>query len=236
MENGLFGKTIIWNGDSICAGTEEKGNWASRIAKKNGMSFKNYAVGGGTIAQGFPICQGGQIRHSVLETIDTMYKEFPDADFIVFEGGTNDADLIERGDAPGLSLGGYDPENFSGDYDLKTFAGCLETLFYKALKFWNGKKICYIVAQKMGTLPNQRRKRRIYFDMAVKICKKWGIPYIDLWEGCYLNPSLPNMYDPSKTPEENNAENKGYYVDGQHLTKRGYDFTSEIIERFLNTL
>ena len=236
MENRLLNKTIIWNGDSICAGTEEKGNWATRIAKNNEMNFKNYAVGGGTIAQGFPICQGGEIRHSVLETIDTMYKEYPDADYIVFEGGTNDADLIEGGAAPGLSLGSFDSENFSGNYDLSTFAGCLETLFYKALKFWNGKKICYIVAQKMGTLPNWRRKRRMYFDMAVKICKKWGIPYIDLWEGCYLNPSLPNMYDPSKTPEENNAENKGYFVDGQHLTKRGYDFTSEIIERFLNTL
>lgn len=236
MENLLFKKTIIWNGDSICAGSTKAGNWAERISQKYNMICKNYAVGGGTIAQGFPICQGGEIRHSVLKTIDTMYEEYPDADFIVFEGGTNDADLIERGDGPGLSLGSFDSENFSGNYDLTTFSGCLETLFYKALKYWNGKKICYIVAQKMGTLPNQRRKRRIYFDIAVKICKKWGIPYIDLWEGCYLNPSLPNMYDSSKTPEENHIENKGYYIDGQHLTKRGYDFTTEIIEKFLNTL
>jgi hypothetical protein len=40
-------KKIIWNGDSICAGNAAIGNWATRIAEKNEMTFKNYAVGGG---------------------------------------------------------------------------------------------------------------------------------------------------------------------------------------------
>ena len=236
MENVLFKKTIIWNGDSICAGSEIPGNWAKRIAKNNEMNFANYAVGGGTIATGFPICKSGEIRHSVLGTVDKMYEEYPDADYIVFEGGSNDADLIERGDGADLSLGSLDFNDFSGNYNLSTFAGCLETLFYKALKYWNGKKICYIVAQKMGTHPLQLRRRRVYFDMAVKVCKKWGIPYVDLWEGCYLNPVLPWMYNFEKTADENRMENKCYYIDGQHLTGRGYDITSEIIEKFLRTL
>jgi len=50
MENNkLFGKTIIWDGDSICAGNKVYGNWATRIAANNHMVMKNYAVGGGTI-------------------------------------------------------------------------------------------------------------------------------------------------------------------------------------------
>ncbi len=237
MESKLFGKKIIWNGDSICIGDENKGNWATRIAEKNKMFFSNYAVGGGTIAEGLPLLKDGSERHSVSKTLEKMYEEYPGADYIVFEGGTNDADLFEYDyDYPVSHLGSIDVENFSGEYDRTTFCGALESVFYRALKYWNGKKICFIIAPKMGTLPRSRRKRRLYFDKAVEICKKWGIPYLDLWEGCYLNPALPWMYNSEKTAIENHEENVCFYVDGQHLTRRGYDFTAEIIETWLKTL
>lgn len=235
MCNKLKGKTIIWNGDSICAGSEIVGNWAKIIVEKYGVETKNYAVGGGTIGFGFPNMKSGNPRHSVLKTVDVMYEEYPDADYVILEGGTNDADLVSRGDSE-VTLGSFDPQNYSGNYDLTTFCGCLETLFYKALKYWNGKKIGFIVAHKMGTAETSRRNRRLYFDKAVEICKKWGIPYVDLWEGSYLNPCLPWMYNPDKTADENRADNTGYYSDGQHLTARGYEFTAEIIETWLNTL
>lgn len=235
MDNKLYGKKIIWNGDSICAGAESTGCWANRIAEKNSMIYENYAVGGGTIAEGFPKLQSGDNRHSVSQTLEKMYQEHPDADYIVIEGGTNDADLFEDSDNPS-GMGSVDMENFSGIYNKETFCGALESVFYRALKYWNGKKICFIVAHKMGELTRSRRKRRLYFDKAVEICKKWGIPYIDLWEGCYLNPCLDWMYNPEKTPTENREENLGYYIDGQHLTSRGYDFTAEIIESWLKTL
>jgi lysophospholipase L1-like esterase len=70
----------------------------------------------------------------------------------------------------------------------------------------------------------------------VEICEKWGIPYIDLWKGCYLNPYLQHMYDQSKTSEENEKENTGFYKDGQHLTSRGYDYTAEKISAWLKTI
>lgn len=237
MENKLYGKTIIWNGDSICMGEKDRGNWATRIAEKNDMNYKNYGIGGGTIAEGLPMMKDGGKRHSVSETLDKMYEEYPDADYIVLEGGTNDADLFESDyDYNNSKLGSIDPEDFSGEYDRNTFCGALESVFYRALKYWNGKKICFIVAQKMGILVRSRRKRRLYFDKAVEICKKWGIPYLDLWEGCYLNPALPWMYNPEKTPKENSEENTCFYKDGQHLTSRGYDFTAEIIDAWLKTL
>lgn len=78
--------------------------------------------------------------------------------------------------------------------------------------------------------------RRLYFDKAVQICLKWGIPYIDLWNGCYLNPFLPWMHDATKTADENKAENTGFYIDGQHLTGRGYDVTADIIDSWLKSL
>ena len=88
MENKLFGKTIIWNGDSICQGSRHTGNWATRIAEKNSMTYKNYAVGGGTIAEDLPPMNDGRIRHSVSASIDLMYEECPNADYIIIEGGT----------------------------------------------------------------------------------------------------------------------------------------------------
>lgn len=231
-ENKLFEKVIIWNGDSICAGNSKTGNWATRIAQKNNMQFKNYAIGGGTVAEKLPLTKSDEKRHSVSETVEKMYADFPDADYIIFEGGTNDADLLRSS-----KLGNFDPSDYSGEYDRTTFCGALESVFFRAVQLWKGKKIGYIVAQKMGDpLPAKYENRRVYFDKAVEICLKWGIPYIDLWNGCYLNPHLPSMYDPTKSPDQNREENTGFYIDGQHLTARGYDFTSDIIDSWLKTL
>ena len=239
LEEKLIGKTIIWNGDSICAGRRETGNWATRIAEKNDMVFKNYAVGGGTIANGLAPMQSGSIRHSVCGSIDKMYKAYPDADYVIFEGGTNDADLLGYavGGKEGTKLGTFDPQDFSGNYDITTFCGALENVFYRAKTLWSGKKIGFIIAQKMGDKNHHTyENRRYYFDKAIEICEKWDIPYIDLWNGCELDPSIPSMYNNTKTSEQNMLDNTGYYLDGQHLTSLGYDVTAELIEAWLKTL
>jgi len=236
--NKLNKKTIIWDGDSICAGSALCGNWATRISERNEMVMKNYAVGGGTITENPPRSASGAMRHSVSANLDRMHEEFPDADYIIFEGGTNDADLIGNAFLGGTPtrLGSFVEGYYGGDFDRDTFCGALESIFYRATKYWMGKKIGFIVAQKMGCDVKSSRNRRLYFDYAVKTCQKWGIPCLDLWNGCYLNPCLEWMYDKNKTADENRSANTGFYIDGQHLTSRGYDFTSEIIEGWLLTL
>jgi len=237
MNSVLHGKTIIWDGDSICAGSTETGNWATRIAANNAMTCRNYAVGGGTVADCFPLLASGHKRHSLSATIDRMYAEYPSADYVIFEGGTNDADLFkDHFDTLGERMGTLNPDDYSGNYDEGTFIGSLETVFYKAAKYWYGKKIGFIIAQKMGQSAGSLNRRREYFDRCAEVCKKWGIPCLDLWHGCYLNPTLPWMYNRELTPEENRNNNEGFYIDGQHLTARGYDFTAEIVERWLLTL
>lgn len=245
-ENKLYGKTILWNGDSLCAGkafddTRDDDAWAGRIAKRNLMIYKNYAIGGGTITENVMFVSKQKLRHSVSATLDTMFEEHPDADYIVFEGGSNDADLLGnfiRGDDTSR-FGAFDPCDFSGNYDNDTFSGALESVFYRATKYWSGKKIAFIVAHKMGAhLPgftSEVNNRRIYFERAIEICKKWGVPYLDLWECSYLNPKLKWMYDNEKTPEEN-VESGSFYADGQHLTAKGYDLTADIIDSWLKTL
>ena len=203
------------------------------------MQYKNWAVGGGTVAEALPARSNGKPRHTVSGTLEQMHEEYPNADYIILEGGTNDADLLGNavlGEST-TRLGSFDRFDYSGNYDRTTFCGALESVFYRATNYWMDKKIGFIVAQKMFCCTiSEYENRRLYFDRAVEICKKWGIPYIDLWNGCYLNPHLEHMYDATKTKEENKQENKGYYFDGQHLTSRGYDVTAELIETWLRML
>ena len=238
MENKLYGKKVIWNGDSICYGSAEAGNWATRIAERNAMTYKNYSAGGGTIAENTPPLNSGYRRHSVSETLERMYEEHPDADYIMIEGGTNDADLLGNAleCAEETKLGSFKPFDFSGNYDADTFCGGLESIFYRATKYWTGKKIGYIVAQKMGRSEKIYLNRRHYFDCAVEICKKWGIPYVDLWNSCCINPNLDCFYVKENSADDNKKMNIGYYTDGQHLTANGYDITAEAVENWMKNL
>ena len=228
--SGLVGKTAIFDGDSICNGTSVGYDdptygqgWAGRIGIANSMSYKNFGISGGVIVSADNATADG--RHSVVDNVDTMYSEFPDADYIVFEGGVNDADLQ-------ITMGSYDAYDFAGTYDDETFTGALETIFYKATNYWKGKQIGFIIAQKMGTANSVMKNRSIYFERVREVCRKWGIPFVDLWNECYLDGRNPNLYNSSLTDAENIAQ--GYlYIDGQHLTAKGYDYITPIIENWM---
>lgn len=229
--SGLFFKTAVFDGDSICHGTSVGetdpsygDGWAGRIGKANFMEWKNYGINGGIITSAS--ASGASGKHSVVDNIDTIYASYPNADFVVFEGGTNDADMS-------LSIGSFTPDDFTGTYDVTTFCGALETIFYKATNYWKGKSIGFIIAHKMGV--GSYGNRKTYFDKAKEICQKWGIPYCNLWDDCYLNANNPNCYNSSLTVAENIAQ--GFlYTDGQHLTAKGYDYISPIIEDWMKSI
>ncbi len=237
IENRLYGKIAVFDGDSISQGAKERGQhpWATAIGEKNEMTWRNYSVGGGTITAEVYVESTGAPRHWVSRTIDRIHEDYEKLDYLILEGGTNDADLLI--DKP-ERFGEYDMADFSGNYDDSTFTGALEALFYKATKYYPTAKIGFIVAQKMGrpsTGYGPEYKRRRFFLRAIEVCKKWGIPYLDLWEGCPLNPSLPSYYNPELSIEENEAQ--GYsYIDGQHLTTTGYAMITPRIEAFMQSL
>jgi lysophospholipase L1-like esterase len=224
--NPLYAKVVAFDGDSICHGTsaqDGKSGWAGRIGNANSMNWKNYGISGGTITT--------LASHSVLSSIDYIYGHMPMLDYYIFEGGTNDADRL------GLNgIGTVTENDYGGTYDTSTFSGALETLIYKALMYYPTTKIGYIVAQKMGKTNNANyANRKAFFDRAMEICKKWGIPYINLWDGSHLNPNLSSMYDDS-LDVSGNIDAKKLYVDGQHLTPTGYDVITPIIEAWMKTL
>lgn len=243
--NPLYGKKVLFNGDSICAASTDSENnlaWAGRIILNNSMIGKNYAESGGTISSE-NYRSDGTAYHWISENIETMYAENPDADYIIFEGGTNDADLLGSiiNDNTSERLGAFTLGDFSGDYDLNTFCGAFENLCYKATNYWSGKKIGYVVAYKMAGqsgltsgYTKEKNNRRAYFDIAMQICEKWGIPVLNLWDNCYMNPSNVACYDPSLSADENKSSKMIY--DGQHPATKGYEYIYPIIESWMKTL
>ena len=243
--NTLYRKKVLFDGDSICQYSTDRSNrgaYARRIADNNQMMEYNAAVGGGTITAGL-YNSGGDPRHWICRSIDTLFAEHPDAEYVILEGGTNDADLI--GDITGGTIpAGFgavsDAVDFSGNYDDETFCGAVESMFYKATTYWPYAKIGFVVAMKMGHATGTAGitkflNRYAYFEKVMEICRKWGIPYIDLWNRSHMNPRMTTYYDPSMSVEENVSAGK-FYIDGQHPAPAGYDYITPIIEAWMRTL
>ena len=244
--NPLTGKIIVWDGDSICAGkafNDTHDAWAGRIAAENQMTYKNYGVGGGTITEN--VVSGGVTKHSVCANLETIYAEFPNVDYFVFDGGCNDADLLgsmitgtpER-------LGTFSLSDFSGNYDEDTFCGAFESILYRMTNYWRNAKFAYIIPHKMGIL-NQYRTNydkehhnyRAYYDLAIQMCIKWGVQYLDLWDKCYFCPMITHLCDTNSEMTQQEIYDAGMvYADRQHLTERGYDIESTMIENWLRTI
>ncbi len=222
LGNILSEKTAVFLGDSICAGTTVDANsgyygygWGGIIGEANHMTWKNYGKNGGTITH------RGSDASCIAKIADTAIAEYPNADYVIFEGGCNDADQMKDS-----GLG-----EISGDYanfDTTTFSGALESLILKILTNWPTAKVGYIIPQKMYTgysdYSAANHIHRKYFERAIEICEKWGIPYVDLWNRCPLNPKLGTAGQ--------------FYVEenGQHLTLAGYERITPKIEAFMRGL
>ena len=239
--NPLYGKRIVFDGDSICYGGSEisvgeNRGWPYRIGAKNAMEWYNYGVNSATITAETYSERTGAPLHWLTRYIDEIHEKHPTLDYIIFEGGTNDSDRL--GGIGSARLGELDIADFSGNYDDTTFTGALESLFYKTINYYPRAKIGFIIVQKTGvrtTGYGENAPRRYYFLRAIEVCKKWGVPYIDLWGDCPLNPALTAFYDKNLDVSGNRAAGKAY-IDGTHLTSEGYDYVSPMIEAWLKSL
>ena len=215
--NPLCGKVAVFLGDSICAATTVEGEyynygWAGMIGEANQMSWTNYGKNGGTIAH------RGSDGTCIANIADKAITEHPAADYVIFEGGCNDADLMRE-----AGLG-----SISSDYatfDTSTFTGAFEALVLKLITAYPYAKIGYIIPPKMyarNDYTANTHLHRLYFNRAIEVCEKWGIAVVDLWRGSSLNPKLANS--------------SLFYTDGQHLTLAGYEKIVPMIEAWMGDL
>src|SRR5690606_29684104 len=127
----------------------------------NGMSAKNYGSSGATVAprEGYD----NQIIKKVREAITAGET----ADYILFNGLTNDANVTDESRLGEISTG-YDMPD-----DVTTFSGAFEEIIKTMRDAWVSAKIIYVRVHNMSS----RGDRQILFgDRAIEICKKWSIP------------------------------------------------------------
>ena len=207
--NPLSGKILSTTGDSIAAGAGNNGTgYPEIVASDNSMAVQNVAVGGGTVAY------VNANTFCISRSISSMRS---DADFVLLEGGGNDADS-------GVPLGTLS-SGYTATLDDTTFAGAIESMFKAALARFPDKKIGYVFIHKCASGYDSRVPNS-YYDMAKSACEKWGIPYLD------LNTQVP--------PLNYIADLKSTYTangDGYHPNELGYrTFYVPKITAFLNTM
>lgn len=187
---------LLFSGDSICYGAGYSGGYASIIQKRNPLAtIVNYGISGTTVAK-----RNGR-SDSILERLDTMQSN---ADFVIFEGGVNDA-WTES-----IELGTF---NKSGNVDStttfneETFSGALESLFNRAYKKYPKAHIMFVIVSVSDNYSTYE-----YLNRAKEICEKWRVTPIDIRESglnLMMEECVP-LYGANGT-------------DGTHPSKLGYE-------------
>lgn len=230
-DNVLCEKTAVFLGDSICAGTtvlagspEYGYGWGGLIGEANKMVWKNYGQNGAVITSSIT-----ETNRYIPNQADTAIAEHPQADYVIFDGGTNDSAYTELGT---LAKAGYAPTDYAN------FTNAFESLLLKLLTAFPAAKIGYIIPPKMNRandFSSESNTYRQFFDRAIEICEKWGVPYLDLWKVSSMNPMLSVHYDSTLTADQANEQGK-LYTDGQHLTLAGYQRITPQIEAWMRNL
>ncbi|WP_223125631.1 RICIN domain-containing protein [Streptomyces sp. TRM68367] len=172
----LVGKSVYAFGDSIVYGHQYSRSFLNFVAEREGMTLTKYARNGATVGPA-PNASGGQI----ITQVRAASSQAPD--FVVFDGGTNDA--IEVHDnhtyAIGTIGGSKDPTTF----DTGTYAGALENTIYTMRQKWPAAQLVYVAAHKMGSRDwdTQLALRQINLRAALK----WGVAVADVFGNTTLD-------------------------------------------------
>ena len=227
--NVLKGKKLVINGDSVCQGFDEHGCFGQYIAERNEMRYQNIAIGGATVAKGtmrFSQSQQKEVaRHWICATIDQMDA---DADYVLVDGGVNDASVDVS-----VPLGSIS-DGYSAELDETTFYGAFESMLRQLTIRFAGKKIGYIALHKMTDGYRSDRPAPNYYHAAKECCEKWGVPFLD------LNTTVPpfRYFEADGLPELYALRLK-YTKDGDgwHPSKEGYlKYYCDKIEAWMKTL
>ena len=204
MQSNLYGKKIVFFGDSI---TANKGSWgdADTIRAKYNMTGANYAVGGMT----YSVRSDSNDSNNIYLRMQSKLSDTLDADYICFQGGTNDA-------FRGVPLGEMLDENdFTTELTTSTFAGAFEMACRLLRTQVPSAKLLYLVNLK---IPRNRNLKN-YVEMAKKICNKYSIQYLDLWTNSGLNPAIESINDKYYSIDTSISAEHG---DQTHPTAEGY--------------
>lgn len=171
----LRGRTMYAFGDSIVYGHKYPRSFVNFTAERERMILTKYARNGATVGPaGY---SGGQI----LTQIQGAAARPPD--YVVFDGGTNDAEAIHDKHlyGAGTMADGFDPARFT----TSTYAGSLETAIAAMRTKWPTARIVYVAVHKLGSRDwNTQLALRA---VTLQICAKWGVTVADVFNAADLD-------------------------------------------------
>ena len=216
-DGNLAGKTIVYDGDSICESRihgansaypslDNGGGYAKIIADLTLGAYVNHAKGGARLRT----LESGGSYHSIVDNLENLPT---DGDLYCFEGGVNDY-------WGSTEIGEVNMADYEGSLDETTICGALETIFRYALNTFVGKPICFVITHKIQSTAyvqnNIGKTFEEYHDAMVRVCQKYSIPYYDAFNESGLNgwnTAQSNMFLTSNTTG---------VVDGCHPTAEAY--------------
>ena len=191
----LTGKKVITFGDSIVDGhLYKKAGFMEFVAEQEGMSVTKYANNGACIMPGSPIDEEGLGGMILEDQIRKAAEEGDDPDYVVFDGGTNDAyaQVMEKlGDAEGAcrALYGCGDRKAGGAFDgsalYDTFAGAFAGTINAIQENWPRAKVVYVAAHRLGY--RDRAVQEALHRIEMNICAHMGVASADLYDDCELD-------------------------------------------------
>lgn len=184
-------KSVLFTGDSICNGygwdygvvdSDRKAicltnppnttyynlGWAQVFAENHrGTTVYGYGVNGAKISG------TGSISSRMSEMASN-------ADYVVLSGGINDCfKRVAIGEIQSTSSGSASWNN-TANFDINTFCGALEQMFYSARVKWGTAKLGFIITPTVPNTYTYTIPYDEYYNAIQNACKKWCIPFLDL--------------------------------------------------------
>lgn len=185
--NPLKGKTIYNFGDSISNGQgnlvgDKRLGPAELVALDNDMVCTDFAVSGSTMST------AGGGNYTLKRINDAISASPITPDFVLLAGGINDLKVTSVGDFSEPSSNDDFGEEYIGLLDTSNFSGAFETAIYRILNAWPGTQLIYMTEHKMPSHYNDGTET--LYQTAKKICKKWCVSILDMWNSGGLNMSV----------------------------------------------
>ena len=174
----LEGKSIVAFGDSIVAGHKyEAASFVDFVAQKEGMNVqKKYAINGASIME--YNSYGGMILTKQINNADANLAP----DYVIFDGGTNDAEYL---------VNNQDKFGDVDSTDTTTFAGAFRATIKALKEKYPSAKLVYVAVHKLGARDADVQAKLHELELA--ICKDMGVNVSNIYDDTKLDTSDADM-------------------------------------------
>lgn len=222
-EGYFFGKKMAVDGDSITNDDGTYTYWQYIAANNYGLTLvgSTFEYSGETYTIGTKGIAGSRIAYGTEQNtkpycISARYQDLPsDAELIVINGGTNDWAHN------GVELGTM------ADRTNITFYGALHVLCKGLIEKYPSKTIMFMTPIKrtvnLDAVNDLGLKLSQFADAIIEVCGYYGIPVLDMFRKCTLNPSITQ-------------QQSLYFIDDTHPNVEGHFRMGTTVSGFLKTL